>query len=96
MFILGFSEFLRNIKRNLLVIVQMVAVYVIVIFTVSAFEEQYRLLDGVSEVFDDTGMIVLSNSITGHQFVKESELEDMLIKVDAIEHSIYYSILLDS
>ena len=39
---LGFREFIRNIKRNILIIVQMVAVYVIAIFTVSAFQEQYE------------------------------------------------------
>ena len=92
MIILGLSEFIRNIRRNILVIVQMVAVYIIAIFAVSAFEEQYRLMDGVSGVFDDTGMILLRSSISSGDFLNADVLEEMLIKVDAIEYSINYDI----
>ena len=92
MIILGLSEFIRNIKRNILIIVQMVAVYIIAIFTVSAFEEQYRLMDGVSGVFDDTGMIVLRSSISSGDYLNIDEMEKMLVKVDAIEYSINYDI----
>lgn len=95
MLILGLSEFLRNIKRNLLVIIQMVAVYIIVIFTISAFEEQYRLIDGVSGVFDDTGMIMFATSMVSDEFLKEDDLKKLLVKVDTIEHSIRYDILYD-
>ena len=80
MIILGLSEFIRNIKRNILIIVQMVAVYIIAIFTVSAFEEQYRLMDGVSGVFDDTGMIVLKSSISSGDYLNIDEMEKMLVK----------------
>ena len=93
MFVLGFSEFLRNIKRNLLVIIQMVAVYIIVIFTVSAFEEQYRLMDGVSAVFDDTGMIMFATTVGCEEYIEESELKELLVKVETIEHSIDYGVL---
>lgn len=89
---LGFREFIRNIKRNILIIVQMVAVYVIAIFTMSAFEEQYRLMDGVSGVFDDTGMIVLRSSISSGDYLNIDEMEEMLVKVDAIEYSINYNL----
>ena len=92
MIILGFSEFIINLKRNILVIVQMVAVYIIIIFTVSAFDEQYRLMDGVSGVFDDTGMIMLRSSMASGDFLSEDVLEEILVKVDAIEYSINYDI----
>ena len=89
---LGFKEFIRNIKRNALIMVQMVAVYVIIMFTVSAFEEQYRLMDGVSNVFDDTGMIVLKNPVGTGEFMRIDVLEDILIKVDNIEYAIRYNL----
>lgn len=92
MFILGIKEFIRNIRRNILVIIQMVAVYVIALFTVSAFEEQYRLMDGVSNVFDDTGMIVLRHAISSDEFLNADVLEEILIKVDSIEYSINYNL----
>ncbi len=93
MIILGFSEFLRNIKRNILIIIQMVAVYIIAIFTISAFEEQYRLIDGVSGIFDETGMIIFGQSIVSDEFVDIDELEDMLVEVEAIDYSICYNVL---
>ncbi len=93
MLILGFCEFLRNIKRNLLVIIQMVAVYIIVIFTVSAFEEQYRLMDGVSDVFDETGMIMYARKVGSEEFIEESQLKELLVKVEKIEHSLNYGVL---
>lgn len=93
MIVLGFSEFIRNIKRNILIIVQMVAVYVIAIFTVSAFEEQYRLMDGVSNVFDDTGMILLTNNGFTEEIEREDVLEEVLINVDNIEHSLCFDLI---
>lgn len=95
MIILGFSEFIRNFKRNILIIIQMVVVYVIAIFTVSAFEEQYRLMDGVVRVFDDTGMIVLENNMLSDEFLREDVLEEILTNVDSIEHSICFLLFKD-
>ena len=91
MVVLGFSEFLRNIRRNILIIIQMVAMYMIAIFTISAFEEQYRLIDGVSGVFDDTGMLLFGQSITSDEYIQESVLKDILVKVENIEYPIFYS-----
>ena len=51
---LGINEFIRNIKKNILIIILFVSVYVMTILVVSAFVEQYRQFDGVSNVFDDT------------------------------------------
>ena len=82
---LGFSEFIRNMKRNMLIIIQMVAVYVIAIFTVSAFVEQYRLLEGISDVFDDTGLVIINSMAFKDEILNKEVLEDMLVSVDTIE-----------
>lgn len=92
MFTLGFNEFIRNIKKNILIIVQMVIVYVIAIFVISAFEEQYRLIDGVSEVFDDTGLLITSTPVDLVKFIKEEELKEVLLKVENIGNSYYFNI----
>ena len=82
---LGFSEFIRNMKRNMLIIIQMVAVYVIALFTVSAFVEQYRLLGGISDVFDDTGLVIINSMAFKDEMLNRDELEDMLVSVETIE-----------
>lgn len=86
MLVLGFNEFIRNIKKNILVIVQMVVVYIIALFTISAFEEQYRLLDGISEVFDDSGMLVFNSNLAMDVYIDENQLKEELVKVKDIEH----------
>lgn len=63
MFVLGLNEFIRNIKRNLFVIVQMILIYMISIFVVSAFEEQYSLYGGMSGFLDDTGVMLYPQTI---------------------------------
>lgn len=88
---MGFNEFIRNIRKNILVIVQMVVVYIIAMFTVSAFVEQYSLMDGVSNVFDDTGMIMFNFQTHTTEFVYDSELIEKLKKVEKLEHSIVWN-----
>lgn len=86
MFILGINEFIRNLRKNIFVVIQMVAMYIIALMAVSAFDEQYRLIDGISEVFDDTGMVIFSVNSTGDYFVSEESLKEELIKVEKVEH----------
>ncbi|MBQ9700815.1 MAG: hypothetical protein IJV71_09375 [Lachnospiraceae bacterium] len=93
MFLLGLSEFIRNLRRNILVIIQMVAVYIIALFTVSAFVEQYSLMDGISKVFDDTGMIFFKENLLGNDWVEKDKLYDKLVKVEEIGHSICWNML---
>lgn len=88
MLTLGFSEFIRNLKRNILVIVQLIAVYVIAIFAISSFIEQYKLIEGVSGFFDDSGIIIFNNSWESDEFVRRDVLEDILTKVENIEYSL--------
>lgn len=93
MIALGFNEFVRNIKRNILIVVQMMAVYIIAIFTISAFEEQYRLMDGVDEIFDDTGMILLPKAMTENVYLEKDVLEEVLVKVEHIDFAIRTNVI---
>ena len=88
MFALGLSEFIRNIKKNVLVIIQMIAVYIIGLVTISAFYEQYKLIDGVSKVFDDTGMVIHTTSMNSDMFIREDMLKMLLKKVENVEHTL--------
>lgn len=88
MLVLGFNEFIRNIRKNILVIAQMIVVYIIALFTISAFEEQYRLMDGVSEVLDDTGMLVFNGNMLGDAWLDKDKIQEELIKVEKIEHKL--------
>ena len=93
MFTLGFNEFLRNIKKNLLIIIQLVIVYVVAIFVVSAFEEQYRLFGGVSNVFDDTGLLVRNTPAMSEELVTKEALEELLTGVETIEYSYHFNLI---
>lgn len=93
MIALGFNEFVRNIKRNILIVVQMMAVYIIAIFTISAFEEQYRLMDGVDEIFDDTGMILSPTDMSGNVYIERDVLEEILVKVEHIDFAIRTNVI---
>ncbi len=86
MFILGLNEFLRNIKRNILTVLQLILVYVLAIFTLSAYVEQLSLYRGVSGFLDDTGMFVDGKA------AYNEELESMLTKVESIERVYYCSL----
>lgn len=96
MIALGFNEFVRNIKRNILIVVQMMAVYIIAIFTISAFEEQYRLMDGVDEIFDDTGMILSPTDMSGIVYIERDVLEEILVKVEHIDFAIRTNVIDDT
>ncbi len=87
MFVLGFNEFVRNIRKNIMVIIQMAIMYIIIIFVVSAFVEQYRLLKGVENVFDRTGLVCFQISLNSNEFITEEELEKILTKVDGISYA---------
>ena len=86
MFTLGINEFIRNFKKNILVIIQLIVVYTISIFMVSAFMEQYRLMDGVSGIFDDTGIYMMDGS-SDVVMVNITSLEDNLTRVESITQS---------
>lgn len=82
---LGINEFIRNIKKNIFVIVQMVIVYVIAIFMVSAFVEQLELLSGVSNFFDSTGIVISSSAVkTDAPWPSEENLKSDLTKVKQV------------
>lgn len=82
---LGINEFIRNIKKNIFVIVQMVIVYVIAILMVSASVEQLKLLSGVSNFFDSTGIVINSGSIKSNApWPSEENLKRDLKKVEQV------------
>ena len=86
MITLGINEFIRNIRRNIFVIAQMIAIYMIAIFVISAFEEQYSLYSGMSDFLDDTGIVMLSSTAmepTGN-VVTYDGLNEVLDKVENI------------
>ncbi len=92
---LGINEFIMNIRRNILVIVQMIAIYMISIFIISAFDEQYSLYTGMSNVLDDTGAIMYSNRAMNStdNIVTYDGLMSLLDNVDNIsvtyKHNVY-------
>lgn len=83
---LGINEFIRNIKKNILIIILFVSVYVMTILVVSAFVEQYRQFDGVSNVFDDTGIMVYANlqDKEGNPITPQ-RYKEVLKKVETVE-----------
>lgn len=80
MFIIGINQFIRNIRRNILTIIQLVLVYIIAIFTVSACVEQLTLYRGVSDYIDETGMVLWRR-----KFDEDLDLKNELIKVKYVE-----------
>lgn len=85
MVVLGINEFIRNMRRNALVIVQMIMIYMISIFVVSAFVEQYSLYAGMSNILDETGFVIESSSMEPtDNLVTYDDLMEHLIKVENI------------
>ena len=83
---LGINEFIRNIKKNKLIKILFVSVYVMTILVVSAFMEQYRQFDGVSNVVDDTGKMVYANlqDKEGNPITPQ-RYKEVLKKVETVE-----------
>ena len=80
MFTIGINQFIRNIRRNILTIIQLVLVYIIAIFTVSACVEQLTLYRGVSDYIDETGMVLWRRI-----FDEDLDLKKELVKVKYVE-----------
>lgn len=85
MFVLGLNEFLRNIRRNILAVLQLIMVYVLAIFTISAYVEQMSLYGGVSGFLDDTGIL----ADVGR--ADDEQIKSMLTKVESIGKLNYIS-----
>ncbi len=83
MLTVGINQFLKNIRRNLITILQLILVYVIAIFTVSTFVEQFTLYRGVSDYIDETGVILWRNKVGD-----VNNLKDELVNVKYIETKI--------
>ncbi len=94
---LGINEFIRNIRRNILVIAQMIAIYMVAIFVISAFEEQYSLYAGVSNVLDDTGAVMITSRPMDEtdNIVTYDGLKNLLNKVENIAVSYHDNSYID-
>lgn len=84
MITLGINQFFKNFKRNALVIIQLIIVYIVAIFTVSAWVEQYSLFYGMTDYLDDTGMVVLYK----YNFAYSMDFEKELIKFEQVDYAI--------
>lgn len=80
MITVGINQFIRNIRRNILTILQLVVLYIIAIFTVSACVEQLALYRGVSDFIDETGMVLWRS-----KFNNDLDLKKELVKVEYVE-----------
>ena len=88
MFELGFNEFLRNIKKNIFVIIQLILLYIVVILIVSTVNEQMRIFNTVKNLLDDTGIIRVDGGM-------DDGFENGLVKVEKIEKPGMYGITKD-
>lgn len=77
MFILGVNQFLRNIRRNILSIVQLSLVYIISLCTVSAYMGQFGLWHGISDYIDESGVVLWQCTPAGCDHIVEK-----LVKVE--------------
>ena len=80
MLAIGINQFIRNIRRNFITILQLILVYIIAIFMVSSCVEQLTLYRGVSDYIDETGVILWRNKIGD-----TIDLTEELVKVEHIE-----------
>ena len=53
---LGIDEFIRNIKRNIMIIIQLTAIFILSVLIVSVYDSQTRMSDAVMKFIDDTGV----------------------------------------
>lgn len=86
---LGFNEFIKNLKKNVFVIIQLLLLYIIAFFMVSTIVEQNRIFKGIKGFLDDTGVYVQSvgTSVddTEHIPMSRENLEINLKKVKHVE-----------
>lgn len=82
---LGINEFIRNMKKNIFVIIQMVIVYMITFFMVSALVEQLSLFWGVSDFFDSTGCVIYNVQLqSASDYPTEENIKRNLKKVENV------------
>lgn len=94
MFELGFSEFIRNIKKNIFVIIQLCILYIVTIFMVSTILEQMRLYNGIKGFVDDTGIIIYSDKTFDESKealdIQNIDIKKELVKVERVEYPLMY------
>lgn len=87
---LGIDEFIRNIKRNVMIIIQLTAIFILSVLIVSVYDSQTRMSNAVMKYIDDTG--VYYNGLGNDASVMtDGELIQNIVKVENIIHPIMTS-----
>lgn len=81
---LGINEFIRNIRRNLMIILQLAVILVLSVLIVSVYGSQTRMSRAVMKYIDDTGIYYSPNIET-----MQSSEEEFLEGVTEVENIIY-------
>ncbi len=89
MITLGFNEFLHNIRKNILVIVQMILVYVVCIYAVSIIAEQLKMYNTASEFIDNSGVMITNGRACDMCTTEENALEQLIDKLEAVDNIEY-------
>lgn len=84
---LGIDEFIRNIKRNIMIIIQLMAIFILAVFIVSVYDSQTRMSNAVMKYIDDTGVYYNATGKDASVMTDEELLEN-LEKVENIVHTI--------
>ena len=82
MLTLGLNEFLRNLKINIIAIVQLIVLFVVIMISTSTCYEQYRLYGCVAKNLDKTGMVLYPYSLGP----RSTDFED-LIDVESVTYA---------
>ena len=78
MFTLGFNEFIRNVKKNIWVILELVLLFIVGIFMVSTVSEQMRIYKPVRKVLDESGILVYGPAIPPDLFDELKGVENVV------------------
>lgn len=82
---LGINEFIRNIKRNIMVILQLTAILILSVLMVSVYDAQTRMSRAVMKYIDDTGIYYTYKF--GATQLSDEELSGKLTGVESIIHA---------
>ena len=77
MFTLGFNEFIRNIRKNIWVIFELILLFMLGMFMVSTVSEQMRTYKPFKGVLDETGLI-LNGIVPSECFEKMKGVEKIV------------------
>ena len=77
---LGYLEFLRNLKINFLIVLEITAVLITAIFTVSSVRSQLRFYEPLSDYLDSKSLYITPDSLTTRVPVEKQLITEKQIK----------------